>query len=75
MPVRGRGSGRDGRRGCQGGAPWQHGACCGVGGVGEQAKKAAVGEVLTEEDDGGEIPWSGFASRRYDQALGAREAR
>jgi hypothetical protein len=52
-PVRGRGSGRGGRRRGQGGPPWWRGACCRVGGVGKQSEKAAAGEVLTEEDDGG----------------------
>jgi hypothetical protein len=55
-PVRGQRSGRGGWRNGRGGAPWQHGACCGVGGVGEQSEKAATGEMLTEEDDGGGSP-------------------
>jgi hypothetical protein len=67
--VRGRGSGRGGRRRGRGGAPWWHGAHCGVDGVGEQAEEAAVDEVLLEEDDGGEVSWPGFASRHCGQAL------
>jgi hypothetical protein len=39
-------------------------------GVGEQASEATADEVLAEEDDGGEVPWPGFASRRCRQALG-----
>jgi hypothetical protein len=70
-PVRGRVSGRGGRRGGLGGAPWWHRACCWVGEVQEHVEKVAAGEVLREEDDGGEIPWPGFASRRCGQALGA----
>jgi hypothetical protein len=73
--VRGRGSGRGGRRGGRGGAPWWRGARCGVDGVEEQAEEAAASEVLAEEDDDGEVPWPGFASRRCGQALGARGAR
>jgi hypothetical protein len=73
--VRGRGSGRGSRRIGQGGAPSRRGICCGVSGVGEQSEKAVVGEVLAEEDDGGEIPWPGFVSRRYGKALGAGGAR
>jgi hypothetical protein len=38
---------------------------------GEQLEKAAAGEVLMEEDDGGEILWTGFPSQRCVQALGA----
>jgi hypothetical protein len=73
--VRGRGSGRGGRRGGHGGAPWRRGAHYRVDGVREQAEEAATGEVLVKEDDGGEIPWPGFASRRYGQALSAGGAR
>jgi hypothetical protein len=65
--VRGRGSGQGGQRGGRGGAPWWRRACCGVG---EQAEKATAGEVLTEEQDDGEIPWPGFARRRCRQAPG-----
>jgi hypothetical protein len=47
----------------------------GLAGWGEQLEMAATGEVLMEEDDGGEIPWPGFASRHCRQALGAGGAR
>jgi hypothetical protein len=73
--VRGRGSGRGGRRGGRGGAPWRRGAHYEVIGVGEQAEEATTDEVLTEEDDGREIPWPGFASRRCGWALGPGGAR
>jgi hypothetical protein len=43
--------------------------------VGEQAEEAAASEVLMEEDDGGEVPWPGFASRRCEQAIGVGGAR
>jgi hypothetical protein len=69
-PVRGRGSGRGGRRGGRGGPPWRHGAPCEVDGVGEQVEEATTDEVLVEEDDGGEVPSYGFASRCCGQALG-----
>jgi hypothetical protein len=52
--VRGQRSGRGGWRSGQRRAPWWRGAHYRVSGVAEQPEKAATGEVLTEEDDGGE---------------------
>jgi hypothetical protein len=69
-PVRGRASGRGGRRGGRGGPPWRRGAPCEVDEVGEQMEEATTGEVLVEEDDGGEVPSHDFASRCCGQALG-----
>jgi hypothetical protein len=74
-PVRGRASGRGGRRCGRGGALWRRGACCRVGGLGKQSEKATTDEVLTDEDDGGGIPLPGVASRRCGQVLGAGGAR
>jgi hypothetical protein len=73
--LRGRRSARGGRTTDQGGAPWWHGACCGVGGVGERSEQAATGEVLAEEEGGEEIPWPVFDSKRCGQTLGVEAAR
>jgi hypothetical protein len=73
--VRDRGSGRGGRRGGRGRAPWWRGDCCGVVKEGEQVEKAATGVALMEEDNDGEIPWPSFTSRHCRQALSAGGAR
>jgi hypothetical protein len=68
-PVRNRGSGPGGRGSGWRGVPWWREVCYEVGGAGEQSEWAVTGEALTEEDDYGEIPWPGFASRCCGQSL------
>jgi hypothetical protein len=53
----------------------QREACYEVGELGEQSEQPVAVEAVTEENDDGEIPWPGFATQRYRQALGAVGAR
>jgi hypothetical protein len=50
--VTGRRSGQCSRRSSRGGAPWRRGTHSGVG---EQSEEAAIGGVLTGEDNSGQV--------------------